>query len=162
MPCSPPRSPAVLFSTVVLATRRVLSNCTFMPPPESEAVLLTTREPSTMIPTRAPYIPPGESATRMSYHGTIQQSFERASVRSTQIFSSVSPPLAGKRPALLFSIVVLVTRRVLDVLLPTSSMYMPPPLFVAVLFTTLEPSMMILARSVPYIPPVHPKRHLMT
>jgi hypothetical protein len=62
----------------------------------------------------------------------------------------------------LFSIVVLVTRRVLDVLLPTSSIHMPPPLFVAVLFTMCEPSMMILTRCVPNIPPVQPKRQFMT
>jgi hypothetical protein len=75
--------------------------------------------------------------------------------------------MAGKRPAVLFSIVVSVTRRVLDVLLPTSSIHMPPPLFVAVLFTMLEPSMMILtearsAPTVPNIPPVQPKRQFMT
>ena len=81
--------------------------------------------------------------------------------RKVRHFSASSPPLAGKRPALLFSIVVLVTRRVLDLLLPTSSIYTPPPLLVAVLFMTREPSMMILARSVPYIPPVHPKSQLM-
>ena len=73
--------------------------------------------------------------------------------------------MAGKRSAVLFSIVVLVTRRVLDVLLPTSSIHMPPPLFVAVLFTMREPSMMILTRcvpTVPNIPPVQPQRQFMT
>jgi hypothetical protein len=48
---SPPLSPAVLFSTVVLVTRRVLSHWTCMPPPAVAAVLPTTLDFSMLIPT---------------------------------------------------------------------------------------------------------------
>jgi hypothetical protein len=48
---SPPASPAVLFSTVVLVTLRVLSFCKYMPPPKITAVLPTTLDFSMVIPT---------------------------------------------------------------------------------------------------------------
>jgi hypothetical protein len=45
-------STAVLFSTVVLVTLRVLSVWTYMPPPKVAAVLLTTLDFSMLITTR--------------------------------------------------------------------------------------------------------------
>ena len=61
---SPPPSPAVLFSTVVLVTRRVLFDWAYMPPDPVVAVLPTTREFSMLIHTRNdPQIPPAHSKT---------------------------------------------------------------------------------------------------
>jgi hypothetical protein len=59
-----PPIPARLPATVVLVMRRVLSKSAYMPPAKVFAVLPTTREFSTMIPTRInPEIPPVHTKT---------------------------------------------------------------------------------------------------
>jgi hypothetical protein len=86
---SPPRSPAVLFSTVVLFTRRVLSVWTYMPPLDVVAVLPTTREFSMMIPTRMiPKIPPAHSKTTTKRQCRNRQTSTQRRVCFNQGFST--------------------------------------------------------------------------
>ena len=140
--CSPPRSPAVLLSTVVLATRRVLLVTTKMPPPESPAALLATREPWTLTLTRSdPYIPPAQSAASLIMTGSQHMSC----VSDSPKFAASLPP---RLPPVLCAAVVLSTRRLLFI-----TTCMPPPWILAVLRTMCEFSTLSCTRVCTAIPP---------